>query len=119
MLELADQLDRIVPTALQGSVVQIVGMTAAVADFPAPLGAEAEIERDAGESVRAEVIGFRDELTLLYPYENLHGVRRGNRARLMRSVRWLRAGSELLGRVIDAHGRPIDGRPEPALMDRV
>ncbi len=118
MLELADQLDRIMPTALQGSVVQIVGLTAAVADFPAPLGAVAEIERDTGSPVQAEVIGFRDDLTLLYPYENLQGVRRGNRVRLVRTLRWLRVGEELLGRVVDAQGRPIDGRPQPALADR-
>ncbi len=119
MLELADQLERIVPTALQGSVVQIVGLTAAVADFPAPLGAVAEIERDNGSPVQAEVIGFRDELTLLYPYENLQGVRRGNRARLVRTLRWLRVGEGLLGRVVDAQGRPIDGRPEAALAERI
>ncbi len=119
MLELADQLERIVPTSLQGSVVQIVGLTASVADFPAPLGAVAEIERDNGGPVQAEVIGFRDELTLLYPYENLQGVRRGNRARLLRTLRWLRVGEGLLGRVVDAQGRPIDGRPEPALAERI
>ncbi len=118
MLELADQLERIVPTALEGSVVQIVGLTAAVADFPAPLGAVVEVERDSGGSVQAEVIGFRDDLTLLYPYENLHGVRRGNRARLVRTVRRLRVGEGLLGRVVDAQGRAIDGRTEPALSDR-
>ena len=101
MLELADQLDRIMPTALQGSVVQIVGMTAAVADFPAPVGAVVEIERDTGNPVLAEVIGFRDDLTLLYPYENLQGVRRGNRVRLLRTA----ALAARRGRIAGARGR--------------
>ncbi len=118
MLDLADQLDSVMPTGLSGSVVQIVGMTASVADFPAPVGAVVEIEREAGDPARAEVIGFRDDLTLLYPYENLHGVRRGNRVRLMRTFRWMRVGSELLGRVVDAQGHAIDGRPQPALTVR-
>jgi flagellum-specific ATP synthase len=118
MLELADQLDSIMTTSLTGSVVRMTGMTAAVADFPAPVGAVVEIERETGEPARAEVIGFRDELTLLYPYENLQGVRRGNRVRLLRTFRWLRVGPELLGRVIDSQGNAVDGRPQPAVTGR-
>ena len=45
-------------------------------------------------------------------------MRRGNRVRLVRTTRWLRVGPELLGRVIDAEGHAIDGRPQPALGDR-
>ena len=52
MLELADQLDSLMPTALEGSVVRIVGLAAAVADFPAPVGAVVEIERDTGRRAR-------------------------------------------------------------------
>ncbi len=106
MLDLADQLDSIMPTGLSGSVVQIVGMTASVADFPAPVGAVVEIEREASEPARAEVIGFRDDLTLLYPYENLQGVRRGNRVRLLRHFPLDHVGSELLGRVVDPKATP-------------
>jgi FliI/YscN family ATPase len=116
---LIEQLGRIMPTALSGSVVRTVGATAAVADFPAPVGALVEIERQSSEPLRAEVIGFRDSLTLLYPFSALHGVRRGNRVRLVGTTRWLRVGDKLLGRVINAQGRAIDGRPQPALSARV
>ena len=118
MLDFATQLDSILPTALTGSVVRTVGMTAAVADFPAPVGAVVEIERQAGDPVAAEVVGFRDDLTLLYPLSGMQGVRHGNRVRLVKSSRWVRVGQELLGRVIDAHGRCVDGRPQPALRER-
>jgi flagellum-specific ATP synthase len=113
-----EQLQRLMPTALTGTVVRTVGLTAGVADFPAPVGALAEIERQTGESLRAEVIGFRDELTLLYPLSPLTGVRRGNRVRLVRTEPWIRVGDELLGRLVDATGRAIDGRPQPALPRR-
>ncbi|HZZ27054.1 MAG TPA: FliI/YscN family ATPase [Pirellulales bacterium] len=118
MLELTEQLDSIMTTSLVGSVMRIVGTTAAVADFPAPIGAIVEIERETGKPARAEVIGFREELTLLYPHEDLQGVRRGNRVRLLHTFRWLRVGPELLGRVVDAQGQVIDGRPQPALIGR-
>jgi len=117
-MDLASQLEAIMPTELIGSVARTVGMTVSVADFPAPVGALAEIRRQAGPPLVAEVIGFRDELTVLYPFSELAGVRHGNRVRLMRTSRWLRVGSELLGRVIDAQGKAVDGKAEPALSDR-
>ena len=118
MDDLLGQLDRIMPTALTGSVVHTVGMTAAVAGFPAPVGALVEIQRATEAPLRAEVIGFRDDLTVLYPLAPMAGVRRGNPVRLVRTARWLRVGSALLGRVVDAEGRAIDGRPQPALEQR-
>jgi len=118
MQALTEQLDRMMPTALIGRVARTVGMTASVAGFPAPVGAMAEIQRQAGPPIKAQVIGFRDELTLLYPFSDLAGVRRGNRVRLTRTSRWLRVGNGLLGRVIDAQGNAVDGNPQPALTDR-
>lgn len=115
----SELLEKILPTALYGSVVRTVGMTAAVADFPAPVGSLAEIEQQTGPPLLAEVIGFRDRLTLLYPLSRLTGVRHGNRVRLVRTARWLRVGGGLLGRVINAQGEAIDGKPQPLLPDRV
>ncbi|MFH1919697.1 MAG: FliI/YscN family ATPase [Planctomycetota bacterium] len=117
-MDIAEQLQAAMPTELTGSVARTVGMTVSAADFPAPVGALAEIERQAGHPLQAEVIGFRDELTVLYPFSELAGVRRGNRVRLVRTSRWLRVGEELLGRVIDSEGNAVDGKPQPALPER-
>ncbi len=118
MLEIEDQIARILPTALTGRVEQTLGQTAAVAGLPAPIGAVVEIERGADNPVLAQVIGFRDSLTVIYPLSDLTGVRRGQRVRLARSVSWLPVGPELLGRVIDSSGQVIDGHPAPALSQR-
>ncbi|MEX2170845.1 MAG: FliI/YscN family ATPase [Pirellulales bacterium] len=106
-------------TALTGSVMEMAGMTASVADFPVPIGAIVEIDRHAGSPIEAEVIGFRDRHTVVFPLESLSGVRRGNRVRLVRTSRRLRVGDGLLGRVVNAHGHCIDGRPKPLLCERV
>ena len=106
-------------TDITGSVVQMVGLTAAVADFPAPVGALVHISRPTGPSIEAEVVGFRDKTTLIMPLGNLEGVRRGSEVRLTRTSRTLRVGNGLLGRVIDARGRAIDGRPQPMLANRL
>jgi flagellum-specific ATP synthase len=114
-----DQLDAIMPTALTGSVVRTEGLVAAVAGFPAPVGALVEIERQAGAAVPGEVIGFRESSTLVYPLGDMSGVRHGSRVRLIKTSRYLPAGRSLLGRVVNAQGRTIDGGPLPALADRV
>ncbi len=112
-------LNRCMTASLVGSVVETVGMTAAVADFPAPVGALVQIERASDAPVEGEVVGFRDGLTLVYLMTSSAGVRRGNRVRLVKSSGLLRVGRGLLGRVIDSRGRCIDGRPQPVLTDRV
>jgi len=117
--DIRGQLQDVMTTSLVGSVVETVGMTASVADFPAPVGAQVSIERESGTMATGEVIGFRDQTTLIYLFSGAAGVRRGDRARLERTTRTLRCGAALLGRVIDAQGRVIDGRPQPMLLGRV
>ena len=116
---LADQLHTLMPCKLSGSVVRTEGLTAAVAGFPAPVGALVEIERQTGGSVTGEVIGFRGDITVVFPLGDISGVRYGNRVQLRATSRVLRVGSQLLGRVIDAYGRPIDHLPRPYLPDRM
>lgn len=117
-MDIEDRLATILPAAIQGTVARTVGMMISAAGFPAPIGALAELERHGGPPLWAEVVGFRDEMTLLYPYTDPAGVRHGNRVRLARTTQWLDVGRELLGRVIDARGRAIDGKPQPCLADR-
>ena len=119
MNDLVAQLDDIQPAALRGSIARTEGMMTAVAGLPAPVGAIVEIQRASGDPIEGEVIGLRDDLTLVYPYSSLSGVRRGTPVRLKRTSKYLRVGDELLGRVIDAHGRKVDRLPKPALPFRV
>ncbi|MDR2641538.1 MAG: FliI/YscN family ATPase [Planctomycetaceae bacterium] len=119
MNNIGKHISSIMPTHLVGTVVQTHGMTIAAAGFPAPIGAVAEIERTGAEVLMAEIIGFRDNLTLLYPYNDIIGVRRGNRIRLTKTLPWIRVGENLLGRILNAEGLPVDGLPLPMLEDRI
>jgi len=118
MKSIAAQLDNALLAGLTGSVVQTTGLTAAVAGMPAPVGAVVGITLQSGDEVEAEVIGFRDQKTLVMPLSDLEGVRRGSEVRLVRTTRSLKVGGGLLGRVVDARGRAIDGRPQPMLGER-
>ncbi len=119
MPNLEEQIATIMPVRLVGSVVETLGMTVSVIGFPAPVGAVAQIERQGSEPLYAEVIGFKDQQTILYPYSDISGIRRGNRVVLSKTFPWLRVGENLLGRVINPEGRAVDGRPQPVLTDRV
>jgi flagellum-specific ATP synthase len=119
MEALLENLNSTMTASLTGTVAETIGMAVSVADFPAPVGAVVRIERDGNAACEGEVVGFRDGQTLVYLLSPTAGVRRGNRVALVRTTRTLRVGTSLLGRVINAHGRCIDGRAQPVLTSRV
>ena len=119
MLDLEEHVRRIQPVGLVGRVTKIVGLTVSVAGFPAPLGAIARLEAEQGVTLEAEVVGFSGEETLLLPYGELNGVRRGTRAVLGNSVQGARVGDGLLGRIINGRGKFIDGLPTAILPGHV
>ena len=118
MDNIIEQIQSIMPVRLIGSVVRTEGMTVSAAGFPAPIGSLARIEPKDGKMILAEVIGFRDNLTLLYACSELTGIRRGCRIELVQTVPWLAVGDELLGRVVNSFGRVIDSLPPPILQGR-
>jgi flagellum-specific ATP synthase len=111
-------LTNVQTAGLTGSVVETAGLMVTVADFPAPVGALVEIGAPGEAPIAGEIIGFRGRLTMVSPFGNLSGVRRGKPVRMVRTKRTLRVGPGLLGRVVNAHGTAIDGRPRPALSER-
>ncbi len=113
MDERTKRLNSIMPTGLVGSVALIEGVAAAVAGLPAPVGAVVEIQCQSGNRIEAEVIGFRNGHTWVYPFQNMTGLRQGNRVVLKQTVRRIPVSESLLGRIVDAHGRPVDGKPSP------
>ena len=60
--------------------------------------------------VRAEVLGFRDNRVLLVPLGEIRGIAPGNRVVARDQDASVQVGEELLGRVIDGLGNPIDGK---------
>ncbi len=115
MWNLEQHVRQVLPYGLTGTVCRFVGLTIVVAGFPAPVGSICRIRRDDGSSLLGEVVGFRDDETLVLAYDHLSGVRLGNRVELVQSVQTVRVGDGLLGRVLDGRGRFIDGRPAPVL----
>jgi flagellum-specific ATP synthase len=95
-----------------GRVTQVVGNLVESAGPFCSVGESCEILDSSGEAFPGEIVGFRGSSVLSMSLDKPHGIRFGDRI-LTRGARpSLRVGPELLGRVIDATGRPIDSLPE-------
>jgi FliI/YscN family ATPase len=118
MLHLADKLDavdRTMPLCIAGQVQGISGLTIEASDLPLPLGSLCRIESFGGKTSMAEVIGFHQDATLLMSLSDTGGVARGDTITNIAAAPKIGCSHQLLGRVLDGYGRPIDGLgPIPA-----
>ncbi|MBN22286.1 MAG: flagellum-specific ATP synthase FliI [Bdellovibrionaceae bacterium] len=62
----------------------------------------------SSESIEAEVVGFKDNRVLLMPFREIQGVNTDSLVVLKQRSSSVNVSSSLLGRVIDATGRPLD-----------
>ena len=93
-----------------GRVLTVIGLVIEAGGLQAAVGERCTIERSRqGDSVPAEVVGFREGKTLLMPLGEMAGIAPGNRVLATGVTFELAVGEELLGRVLDGLGSPIDG----------
>ncbi len=64
-----------------------------------------------GERCLCEVVGFKGNAAVLMPLEPTEGIAYGVKVRSRSESITVPVGDELLGRIIDGMGRPLDGRP--------
>lgn len=95
----------------QGRVEIVSGVLVEAAGVPAALGEMCRIHRGANGHVDAEVVGFRNGSTLLMPHGDLDGVAPRQLVTSLGRTFSVPCTDELLGRVIDGYGRPIDDGP--------
>ena len=111
-----------------GRLVRINGLVMEAMGLKLPLGASCRIETPTGGTVEAEVVGFQGDKLFLMPTEEVYGLAPGARvlppepppialhadeipeAPSPDRAKHLPAGEALLGRVVDAAGRPLDGK---------
>ncbi|MFA0441746.1 flagellum-specific ATP synthase FliI [Vibrio sp. 10N.286.49.C2] len=91
-----------------GKLVRVVGLTLEATGCKAPIGSLCKVETMSGE-MEAEVVGFSGEHLFLMPSEQITGILPGARVTPMTAETGLPVGMELLGRVIDGVGNPLDG----------
>jgi flagellum-specific ATP synthase len=113
MPHLSSQLEAVensMPFRIVGSVQSISGLTIEASDLPLPLGSLCRINSFGGRTATAEVIGFQNDRTLLMPLSTTTGAARGDRIENISSAPRIGCSDQLLGRVVNGFGQPIDGK---------
>ena len=98
------------PFGVRGQVTAVSGMTIEAIDLTLPLGSLCRIHSFGGKSSVCEVIGFRRDRTLLMPLSSTAGVSRGDSIESISAAPRIWCSEQLLGRVLNGFGQPIDGK---------
>jgi flagellum-specific ATP synthase len=116
------------PFELAGRLTRINGLVMEASGLKLALGSSCNIEAPGINAVEAEVVGFNGERIFMMPNEDVYGLAPGARVtpislpsrppqvgrvtpprrRQQDRTRHLPVGEELLGRVVDGNGRPLD-----------
>lgn len=99
------------PPLAFGRVQSVVGLLIEASDVHAAVGELCYIyedDRPSSRKVKAEVVGVRGRTCVLMPLEETAGLRAGCLVQRSNLPLTVRVGDALLGRVIDANGRPLD-----------
>jgi len=95
-----------------GKVSKVVGLTIETDGPEVNIGELCEIHASRlNKIVHAEVVGFRDGKTLLMPLGPMGGVGPGNKVVATGTDLSVGVGENLVGRILDGLGNPMDGRP--------
>jgi type III secretion protein N (ATPase) len=114
-----------------GCIVSTSGCVATVASLSARIGDVCAFVAPNGNTRSGEVIALQGDAVLVWVDDGVQGLSGATRVMVRPQQAMLPAGDELLGRVIDPYGRPLDGaepvqcttllpvhRPCPNAMDR-
>ena len=123
--------------SVSGKLTRVAGLVLEAVGIKAPVGIVCMISLPNGQTVDAEVVGFSGDRLLLMPEADIYGVAPGARVVLLDTdphasphgsrrrrraedrVKQVAVGPEMLGRVLDGNGRPLDQLGPLQLQDRV
>lgn len=95
---------------VEGVLTRMVGLTLETEGCQAPIGARCDVVTPDGRRVETEVVGFAGEKLYLMPTSDIRGLVPNSRVIPTSQSSAVNVGPELLGRVIDGRGRPLDGK---------
>ncbi len=140
-----EQLATAQPFQLSGRLTRINGLVMEASGLKLALGSSCKVQIAGNGTIEAEVVGFAGERLYMMPTEDIYGLAPGSSVIPVEAPptppkirlggrRWTRraydrakrlpVGEQMLGRVVDGNGRPLDGRgplepkPERSLVSR-
>jgi flagellum-specific ATP synthase len=118
-IRLQNALARALPSRIEGSIWSVGRNSIEAMALTVPMGAVCEIDCRGRPPIAAEVIGFEGNKTLLAVLDGADGISPGDTVRVMQATASVGVGPDLIGRVIDAAGRPIDEGPALHVASKV
>lgn len=94
----------------EGRLVRMVGLTLEAVGCDMAVGSYCDVETVSGGFVEAEVVGFSGERTFLMPVGLAEGLKSGGRVVPNDKALTIPVGPELLGRVLNGIGEPLDDK---------
>ena len=107
------------PLAVEGRLTRIVGLTLEAVGCQAAIGDRCQIRRRGGRDVETEVVGFSGERLLLMPIGDVRGLAPNMSVAPAGRSGHVSIGGEILGRVLDGTGRPLDAKGPVRTEERV
>src|ERR1044071_9834982 len=105
----ARRVEQLPPPPVEGVLTRMVGLTLEAAGCQAAVGDRCDVLTSDGTRVEAEVVGFAADRLYLMPTSDVHGLKPNARVVPRSGAEMVAVGPELLGRVIDGSGAPLDG----------
>lgn len=107
-----EEINNIQEVTITGTVVAVMGMLVECAGIERFLsvGSRCSILGSGGRKIPAEVVGFRDGLSLLMPFGSIEGVGPKAKVVLEENASVCYPSEGWLGRVVNAMGEPVDGK---------
>ena len=96
-----------------GSVIAFDGYIVKVSSLPCIVGSLCSIENESGATVTGEVVRIDEASVDIVPHDNSFAIAIGDKVILLEVSQKVEVGSELLGRVIDGLGKPLDQLEAP------
>jgi flagellum-specific ATP synthase len=109
-------IDTAEPMRVSGKVAEVIGLIIEATGPAASVGDVCSVERNGVPVGRAEVVGFREDRTLLMPLGPIEGISPGLAIVGTKKPLMVGVGRQLLGRIVDGLGEPLDNKG-PLVVD--
>jgi flagellum-specific ATP synthase len=94
---------------VEGTLRRTVGLAMEAEGCHAPVGGRCDVIAEDGRRIETEVVGFSGDRLFLMPADEMRGIVPNARVIPVAGVPEVAVSEELLGRVLDGRGRPLDG----------
>lgn len=113
------RVEQLPPPPVEGVLTRMVGLTLEAAGCQAAVGDRCDVLGTDGARIEAEVVGFSGDRLYLMPTGDIHGLKPNARVVPRTGAETVAVGPQLLGRIVDGAGAPLDSLGQIACEGRV